>query len=43
LKTVEALVEAGADQNTFDDNGISPIAKARKIGNAQLLQVLEKI
>jgi ankyrin repeat protein len=43
LETVEILAAAGADQNLLDGKGVSPIAKAREIGNEQLLRVLSKV
>ena len=40
--TVRALVEAGANVNIADRNGVTPLAHARQRGYAEIAAILDK-
>ncbi len=40
---VRLLVEAGADVNLADANGVTPLAHARQLGHQQMVEILEQV
>ena len=40
LETVRVLVSAGADRNALDEDGQTPLDKARKSGHPELRRIL---
>lgn len=42
LKIVQALIDAGATTQVSDKDGATPLMDARKIGNREIIEVLEK-
>jgi len=41
-ETLKALVEAGANVNLADRDGLTPLAPARQRGYAQMIRLLER-
>jgi ankyrin repeat protein len=42
LKSVRLLLRAGSDRESADSKGETPLSKARRIGESQLLQIFEE-